>query len=78
MKRAQKIILLVFLLPAVALSACSSKSGGSSAPGSTPAGKTTPNILQWPSPPPMTIEQGRQYIATIKTNLGDIEVQLFP
>jgi len=77
-KRAQKIILLVFLLPALALSACSSKSGGSSTPGSTPAGKTTPNILQWSSPPPMTIDQGRQYIATIKTNLGDIEVQLLP
>jgi len=26
----------------------------------------------------MTIDQGRQYIATIKTNFGDIEVQLFP
>jgi peptidylprolyl isomerase len=26
----------------------------------------------------MTIDQGRQYIATIKTNLGDIEVQLLP
>ena len=35
-------------------------------------------MMQWPSPPLMTIDQGRQYIATIKTNFGDVGVQLFP
>ncbi len=34
--------------------------------------------MQWPSPPPMTIDQDREYAATIKTNFGEIEVQLFP
>jgi len=34
--------------------------------------------MQWSSPPPMTIDQNKQYTATIKTNYGDIEVQLFP
>lgn len=33
--------------------------------------------MQWPSPPPMTIDQDREYAATIKTNFGEIEVQLF-
>jgi cyclophilin family peptidyl-prolyl cis-trans isomerase len=33
---------------------------------------------QWSSPPPMSIDQSKEYQATIKTNLGDIVVQLFP
>jgi len=53
-------------------------SGESQTHSPTPAETTEPGVLQWSSSPPMTIDQGRQYIATIKTNLGDIEVQLFP
>ena len=34
--------------------------------------------MQWSSQPPMTIDQNKQYTATIKTNYGDIEAQLFP
>ncbi len=34
--------------------------------------------MQWSSPPSMSIDQGKEYQATIKTNLGDIVVQLFP
>ncbi len=34
--------------------------------------------MQWTSPPPMSIDQSKEYEATIKTNFGDIEVQLFP
>ena len=34
--------------------------------------------MQWSSPPPMTIDQNKQYTATIKTNYGDIVLQLFP
>ena len=34
--------------------------------------------MQWPNPPPMSIDQGKEYLATIKTNFGDIAVQLFP
>jgi cyclophilin family peptidyl-prolyl cis-trans isomerase len=30
------------------------------------------------SPPPMTIDQNKQYTATIKTNYGDIALELFP
>jgi len=34
--------------------------------------------MQWSSSPPMTIDQDKEYMATIKTNFGDIVVQLFP
>lgn len=34
--------------------------------------------MQWSSPPPMTIDQNKQYTATIKTNYGDILLGLFP
>ncbi len=34
--------------------------------------------MQWPNPPPMSIDENKQYTATIKTNFGDIVVQLFP
>ncbi len=34
--------------------------------------------MQWTSPPPMSIDQSKEYEATIKTDFGDIEVQLFP
>jgi len=34
--------------------------------------------MQWSNPPPMTIDQNKQYTATIKTNYGDIVLQLFP
>jgi cyclophilin family peptidyl-prolyl cis-trans isomerase len=33
---------------------------------------------QYSAPPPMTIDQNKTYIATIKTNQGDIKVQLDP
>jgi peptidylprolyl isomerase len=44
----------------------------------TPTPTETGSIMQWPGPPPMTIDQDREYAAIIETNLGDIEVQLFP
>jgi cyclophilin family peptidyl-prolyl cis-trans isomerase len=47
----------------------------------TPTPTPTPTegkTMQWPNPPPMTIDQNKQYAATIKTNYGDIVVQLFP
>ena len=34
--------------------------------------------MQWASPPPMSIDQGKEYYATISTNFGDIVVQLLP
>ena len=34
--------------------------------------------MQWKTQPPMTIDQNKTYTATIKTNYGDITVQLLP
>jgi len=34
--------------------------------------------MQWPNPPQMTIDQSKEYQATIKTDIGDIDVRLFP
>jgi cyclophilin family peptidyl-prolyl cis-trans isomerase len=40
-----------------------------------PAGAPTPR-LQFPAPPPMSIDTNKTYTATIKTSMGDITVQL--
>lgn len=34
--------------------------------------------MQWANPPKMEIEEGKQYKATIKTNFGDVTIELFP
>jgi len=93
MKKAQQSFLLAFLLAAVLpFSACRSSSKMSPTQSPTPPERTaagatskpTPSptgegkVLQWLSPPPVTIDAGRQYVATIKTNFGDIVVGLFP
>jgi cyclophilin family peptidyl-prolyl cis-trans isomerase len=44
----------------------------------TPTKTPSPTIKLYSAPPPMTIDQNKQYTATIKTNYGDIVVELFP
>jgi len=93
MKKAQQSFLLALLLAAVLpFSACRSdskmsptqsptppeKTGAAATPKPTPSPTGEGKVLQWPSPPPVTIDAGRQYVATIKTNFGDIVVGLFP
>ena len=34
--------------------------------------------MQWSSPPSMTIDPNKAYTATLKTNFGDIKIQLLP
>jgi cyclophilin family peptidyl-prolyl cis-trans isomerase len=76
MRKTQKLIMLIFFLVAIILSACSQKSAETTTP---PASSTEGgSLMQWSSPPPMTIDQDKQYTATIKTNYGDIVLQLFP
>jgi cyclophilin family peptidyl-prolyl cis-trans isomerase len=45
---------------------------GTAEPGSTPSGP------RFDTAPPMTIDASKSYTATIKTDLGDIEVELLP
>lgn len=77
MKRAKKFLLFAFLAAIViTFSACSPETPAPD--GETPAPPETGEIMQWPNPPPMTIDQNKEYQATIKTNFGDIVVKLFP
>ena len=65
MKKAEQLLLFVLLAAVMIFSACSSNS------------EKGVKIMQWPNPPPMSINQDKEYLATIKTNFGDIVVQLF-
>jgi len=67
-----KILVILFALFALMmpLLACSSKS-------SSTVTTTSAQVKKWNSPPVMQIDTSKQYTATIKTNLGDITIQLF-
>ncbi len=39
--------------------------------------RQTTGLKQWSAPPPMTIDPSKKYFATIKTDVGDIRVELF-
>ena len=79
-------ILLGFGLLSALLTACgagvrptiaTSGGGGAAVPAaSAPPVAAAGQGKQYASPPPMTIDQNKTYIATIKTNMGDIKVQL--
>jgi cyclophilin family peptidyl-prolyl cis-trans isomerase len=72
------LALIALMAPLIA---CSSKSTTSpittnSATTSLPATMTA-QVKQWSSPPGSQIDTGKQYSATIDTNVGDIQIQLF-
>jgi len=76
MKRACITLALVLLIiSTIIFPACSSTTS------SNPSGTgtlTTNHNMRWSKPPAMSIDQNKQYTATIKTNYGDIVVELFP
>lgn len=37
----------------------------------------TPKLMSYSAPPPMTIDTSKQYMATIKTSKGDLQLELF-
>jgi len=45
-------------------------------PGSPAASPSSAKPKSYAAPPPMTIDANKQYVATIKTTMGDIKVQL--
>jgi peptidylprolyl isomerase len=61
----------------VPLIACSSKSTTTPIATSLPTMTSTAQVKQWSSPPALQIDTNMQYTATISTNLGNIQVQLF-
>ncbi len=74
-----RAFILLIILTALILPSCSSPPPAPAKP-STPTTPTTKggSSMQWSNPPPMTIDQNKQYTATIKTNFGNIVAQLFP
>jgi peptidylprolyl isomerase len=79
-----KLFVLFFVIFAlmIPLMACASKSTTSSLTtnqptSNIPAATTSYQVKEWSSPPEMQIDTGKQYTATIDTNVGDIQVQLF-
>lgn len=47
-------------------------------PTATPAPTATAVVRRYPAPPDIQVDAEKQYFATIKTDKGDIRVQLFP
>jgi len=71
MKRLERLFLFVLFVAVMVLPACSSNPETAQKP---EEGK----IMKWSDPPQMTIDESKEYQATINTNFGDIIVQLFP
>ena len=65
-------LFLASFIMIVPLAACSSKQSTT-----LPTTTATVQTRQWSSPPAMQMDASKQYAATINTNLGDIQVQLF-
>jgi len=61
----------------VIASACGSNSSVGLTQTPVPTGTNAARNMQWADPPVISIDPNKEYTATIKTNLGDIEIQLF-
>lgn len=69
---------ILFLLTSLAMLTVASLSCASNRESNATTPSNSGNVLQWTTAPPMTIDQNKQYTATIKTNMGTIVVELFP
>jgi cyclophilin family peptidyl-prolyl cis-trans isomerase len=63
------------LMLIVSLIAC--QANASPRPTAAPANGGSSVAKQWSSPPAMTIDPNRQYVATIKTTMGDMTADLY-
>ncbi|MEX2246288.1 MAG: peptidylprolyl isomerase [Dehalococcoidia bacterium] len=63
------------LVLAAALSACGGDGDGGS---TTSSNQETTVPKSYSAPPPMTIDVNKRYFATIKMDIGDIKLELFP
>lgn len=44
----------------------------------TPSSGAAPTVKQYPAPPPLAVDPAKSYTATIKTDKGDIKIELLP
>ena len=76
------VLLALVTVAAVACGSGDDNDGGNADPSATqPAGSTQPATgerMQYSAEPPTTIDQNKQYFATIKTEVGDIKLELYP
>jgi cyclophilin family peptidyl-prolyl cis-trans isomerase len=80
MKKGKFLFIVVLMALAIAVPACGQPSGVPSSGvnlGPEPT-MTQGGIMQWSSAPPMLIDKNKEYTATIRTNFGDMNVQLLP
>jgi cyclophilin family peptidyl-prolyl cis-trans isomerase len=77
MKRPWACGLIMFLAGASLAAGCGSGPAVTSSPAAS-ATTRTGGPMKWSKPPVMAIDQNKEYTATIKTTLGEIEIQLLP
>jgi cyclophilin family peptidyl-prolyl cis-trans isomerase len=73
---------LFALAMVLVFAACGSDDDGNPAVTETPAAQEEATVqperqTQWSDPPEMHLEEGRNYVATLKTNRGDVVIDLF-
>ena len=82
-----KLLFCMLACAAVLFAACGEGDGddkGDSNGGGAPTAAATLDATQsggkktYSAPPPMTIDQDKKYVATIKMDIGDIRIELFP
>ncbi|MDP3063928.1 MAG: peptidylprolyl isomerase, partial [Chloroflexota bacterium] len=82
-----KLALLAGLLAIVTLAACAAPTStptptptrtATPSPTRTPTPTGGPEIKRYSSPPAMTIDANKRYVATLETSLGDIVVEMLP
>ncbi len=78
--RRMLVILVILVLLGRVLTACRAGAEGTPTPSLQPS-STSPNPTggkSWSSPPPMTIDPEKTYTATLKTEKGDVKLELWP
>jgi cyclophilin family peptidyl-prolyl cis-trans isomerase len=78
------LLLALFAVTAVACGSDDDNGGDAGESATQPSISTQPTqpatgeVMQYSAEPPMTIDENKQYIATVKTEVGDMKLELYP
>ena len=78
---ARLFILFLAAASILVFAACGGNDGDGSTGGNTPSAQPTqggPVTMSYAAEPPMAIDQNKRYFATIKMDIGEIKLELFP